>query len=88
MSHYSFPEVIDLSVGHLWLQHWRNVSSLSRWHVLPELLGKWYSKEPIEKSESISSNTNIDDNDKNQADETRLVLCYCRKEESGEIDCL
>ena len=54
--------------------------------VLPELLGKWYSKEPIKKAES--SNTDVEEIDKDQADDTyqtRLLWCYCRKEESGEM---
>ena len=58
--------------------------------VLPELLRKWYSKEPIKKAESF--NTDVEENDKDQADDTDqtwLLRCYCRKEESGEmIACL
>ena len=52
--------------------------------VLPELLGKWYSKEPIRKPESADLE---DDNDQaDGTDETGLMMwCYCRKEESGEM---
>ena len=52
--------------------------------VLPKLLRKWYSKEPIRKPESANL-----ENDKDQAggtDETgSMTWCYCRKEESGEM---
>ena len=54
--------------------------------VLPELLGKWYSKEPIKKPEP--SNTDVEENNKDQTgdtDQTVLLWCYCRKEESGEM---
>ena len=67
----------------------RNMSSLSRWlYILPEILGKWYSKEPIKKPKSI--NPNVEENDKDQAgntDQTVLLWCYCRKESGQMIAC-
>ena len=46
--------------------------------VLPELLGKWYSREPVA---SISSTGN------EQVEECAHgeLCCYCRKEEYGEL---
>ena len=46
--------------------------------VLPESLGKWYSREPL-----LLSSTNLKETDQ---DETQDLWCYCRKEESG--DCM
>ena len=51
--------------------------------VLPELLGKWYSKEPLKKLNSASLE---DDNDQTGTDHDDTGLCcYCRKEESGQM---
>ena len=50
--------------------------------VLPELLGKWYSKEPIKKPDSASLE---DDNDQTGTDHDKGSWCYCRKKESGQM---
>jgi hypothetical protein len=49
--------------------------------VLPELLGKWYSREPM------SSATDVENADPEVDSQQQNVWCYCRKEESGEMIC-
>ena len=48
--------------------------------ILPEILGKWYSKEPIMKPDE-GENNGAQNNEVCQL----ALWCYCRKVESGEM---
>ena len=48
--------------------------------ILPEILGKWYSREPL----SLSDNETKSLIETNQ-DESQDLWCYCRKGESGTM---
>ena len=49
--------------------------------ILPEMLGKWYSKEPITKNQPSAEDTG---NTETGTDQNEL-WCYCRQPEEGEM---
>ena len=53
--------------------------------VLPELLGKRYSKEPISLSTPTPEPTEVEHQDSIEVADGRGLWCYCRKGEVGEM---
>ena len=48
--------------------------------ILPEIIGKYYSKEPVVNSLSSPDQEIIDPT---EVDEDKLLWCYCRRPEEG-----
>ena len=71
------PEFIDGVI--------EEVTSFFKYGVLPELLGKWYTKTPIH---CTSSDFRGDETDQTQSSSTSSdKWCYCRGPEEGQMIC-
>ena len=53
--------------------------------ILPELLGKWYSKEPIKKQVTNVPDDHDHNNQTGDREQAGLLWCYCRKGEFGQM---
>ena len=63
------------------------VTSFIKFGILPELLGKWYSKAPVSSSvgcRDLHQTEDISSQPSNSSSHEK-VLCYCKQEEEGEM---
>lgn len=58
------------------------VTKFFKYGVLPELLGKWYSKTPVWPATTSATNSTVAVNSENSSTDN---WCYCRGPESGEM---